>query len=187
MWSRGDVVALREVWDGRVWKARPWVVVEDTSELLVLWIPRGARTVLPQQELPLGEWTFETGTFRTNAVRVTRPGQAHSILHFFDDDGTFTHWYVNLERPLVRFAAGFDVPDLFLDVVILADGSWHWDDEDELEHAVAAGLLGEDDAGAARREGEHVLAQWPFPTGWEDFRPDPRWELPELPAGWDQV
>jgi hypothetical protein len=44
-----------------------------------------------------------------------------------------------------------------------------------------------DDAASARAEGERVLAAWPFPTGWEDFRPDPRWELPQLPAGWDVV
>ena len=27
------------------------------------------------------------------------------------------------------------------------------------------------DAAAFRAEGERVLAEWPFPTGWEDWRP----------------
>ena len=30
-------------------------------------------------------------------------------------------------------------------------------------------------------------AEWPFPTGWEDWRPDPAWPVPQLPAGWDVV
>src|SRR5262249_17524727 len=38
-----------------------------------------------------------------------------------------------------------------------------------------------------RAEGERALTEWPFPTGWEEWRPDPRWKLPQLPAGWDVV
>ena len=187
MWSRGAVVALREVWHGRVWKARPWIVVEDTPELLVLWIPRGAQTVLPTNDLPIGRWAFRRSSFRTNALRLTRPRPAHSILLFFNDAGAFERWYVNLEGPLVRSAVGFDLDDLFLDLLVEPDGSYSWLDEDELEQAVAAGLLTEEDAAGARREGERVLTEWPFPTGWEDFRPDPRWKPPRLPAGWDVV
>lgn len=25
---------------------------------------------------------------------------------------------------------------------------------------------------------------WPFPTGWEDWRPDPSWPVLLLPTGW---
>ncbi|HYZ78574.1 MAG TPA: hypothetical protein VE596_14500 [Gaiellaceae bacterium] len=67
------------------------------------------------------------------------------------------------------------------------DGSVTWKDEAHLEQAVELGLLGEDDARLARAEAKRVLAEWPFPTGWEDWRPEPGWELPELPAGWDVV
>ena len=187
MWSSGDVLALREIWHGQVWKARPWIVVEDTPELLVLWIPRGARTVLPTSKLPTGSWGNRPSKFRTNALRLTRPGASHSILLFFSEDCAFERWYVNLERPLGRGAVGFDLDDLFLDLLVEPDRSHRWLDEDELEQALEAGLLTTEDAAAARAEGERVLAEWPFPTGWENFRPDPRWELPELPAGWDVV
>ncbi|HSP74054.1 MAG TPA: hypothetical protein VLN26_16905 [Gaiellaceae bacterium] len=46
-----------------------------------------------------------------------------------------------------------------------------------------------DDAAAAevRAEGERVIAAWPFPTGWEDWRPDPAWTPPELPEDWHVV
>jgi len=30
-----------------------------------------------------------------------------------------------------------------------------------------------------------VLADPPWPTGWEAWRPDPSWPVPELPPGWD--
>ena len=33
-------------------------------------------------------------------------------------------------------------------------------------------------------EGERLLAEGPFPTGWEEWRPDPAWNVPELPAEW---
>lgn len=189
MWSSGDVVAVRELWHGRVWKARPWIVVEDLPERLVLWIPRGSRTRIPESRspVPLGEWSLAEGTFGTSALRVTHPGQSHSILHFFEGDGTFERWYVNLERPLVRSTVGFDLADLFLDLLVERDGSHRWLDEDELEQAVAAGLLAAEDAVAARAEGEAVLARNPFPTGWESWRPDPAWALPELPEGWDRI
>lgn len=187
MWSRGDVIALREVWHGRVWKARPWIVVEDAAELLVLWIPRGAHTVLPTNELPTGAWEHRESTFRTNALRLTRPGPGHSILLFFDEDLAFDSWYVNLEGQLARSRVGFDLDDHFLDLLAQPDRSHRWLDEDELDAALDAGLLTPQEAEAARAEGERVLAEWPFPTGWEDFRPDPRWKPPRLPAGWDVV
>jgi Protein of unknown function (DUF402) len=94
---------------------------------------------------------------------------------------------VNLEGPLARSPVGFDLDDLFLDLLIEPDGSYRWLDEDELDAALAAGLISTREAGEARAEGERVLSAWPFPTGWEDFRPDPRWKPPRLPAGWDVV
>ena len=36
-------------------------------------------------------------------------------------------------------------------------------------------------------EANRVLDEWPFPTGWEDWQPDPAWSLPTLPEGWDVV
>jgi hypothetical protein len=189
MWSSGDGVVLRELHRGRIWKARPWTVVEDRPDLLVLWIGPGAPTKLPDGEkgVPRERWTLVDGTFRSRVLRVTRPGEAHSLLHFFHHDGSFRGWYVNLERPLERTPVGFDFVDLLLDVWIEPDGSWRWLDEDELAEGVARGVLTEADAAAARAEGERVVAERPWPTGWEGFRPDPAWEVPQLPPGWDVV
>jgi hypothetical protein len=94
------------------------------------------------------------------------------------------HWYVNFERPLERTELGVDTFDWKLDLIVHPDGSYRWKDEDELEQAAALGLL---DADEVRAEAADVLAEWPFPTGWEDWRPDPAWPAPQLPKGWDVV
>ena len=61
------------------------------------------------------------------------------------------------------------------------DGAVRWKDEDELEHAASLGLV---DAAEVRAEAERVLEASPFPTGWEDFRPEPDWPSPRFPQGW---
>ena len=85
-------------------------------------------------------------------------------------DGAFEHWYVNFEQPLRRSPVGFDTFDEKLDLIVQPDGRYVWKDEDELEQAAALGLV---DAAAVRAEAARVLEEWPFPTGWEDWRPDP--------------
>ena len=91
---------------------------------------------------------------------------------------------MNFERPLRRSPVGFDTFDEKLDLIVAPDGTHRWKDEDELEQAAALGLLDEE---AVRAEARRVLEEWPFPTGWEDWRPDPAWPLPVLPEGWDVV
>ena len=115
---------------------------------------------------------------------------AHSVWLFWDEDGAFGNWYVNLERPHVWHANGCDTRDTLLDVVCEAPRRWRWKDEDELEIAVAVGAITREDAAGIRAEGERVVAaieRWvsPFADGWERWRPDPSWPAPELPADWD--
>ena len=103
---------------------------------------------------------------------------------FSKPDGQFEHWYVNFEQPLRRTPIGYDTFDHKLDLIVMPDGTYRWKDEDELEQAAALGIV---DAAAVRAEAERVLEEWPFPTGWEDWRPDPAWPIPQLPEGWDRV
>ena len=115
---------------------------------------------------------------------------AHSVWLFWDEDGAFGNWYVNLERPHVWHAKGCDTRDTLLDVVCEAPRRWRWKDEDELEIAVAVDAITREDAAGIRAEGERVVAaieRWvsPFADGWERWRPDPSWPAPELAADWD--
>jgi hypothetical protein len=179
-------VAWRDVHRGRVWRAQAGRIVEDTPELLVLWFPAGGPAKIPAGGLriPGDEWELEDASPSRDSICVARPGRRHSIYVFWRGDEELSHWYVNFERPLRRSRVGFDTFDEKLDLIVRPDGSYEWKDEDELEQAAAVGLL---DAHAVRAEAAKVIAEWPFPTGWEGWRPDPAWPLPRLPDGWDRV
>src|SRR5947199_270658 len=75
-------------------------------------------------------------------------------------------YYVNLQTPLARSPAGFDLVEHILDVTIPADRStWAWKDEDELAEAIEGGLFTEEDAAWfhywGERAVEHILLREP--------------------------
>jgi hypothetical protein len=185
MWSSGDPVLVRRLVGARIWHAASLIAVRDDEDALVLWQPRDAVHARPVGDL-FGDWELDEGPHGAETLRLMPHGRAHAVLHFFLPDGSFEGWYVNLERSR-RTPLGLDVEDHFLDVWVTAEGTIEWLDEDELAEAIARGLISRPDADAARAEGERVLADWPFPTGWEDWRPPPELEPPPLPAGWDVV
>ena len=104
-----------------------------------------------------------------------------------ESDWSFEDWYVNLQAPYVRSRLGFDTRDHQLDIVVAPEGTWRWKDEDHLALGTRLGVFTPEEAAEIRAEGEHVIADWPFPTGWEDWRPDPAWPIPQLPVGWNVV
>ena len=134
--------------------------------------------------IPGEAWELEPISSKRDAICLGRAGRSHSIYLFFSPDGAFEHWYVNFEQPLRRTLVGYDTFDHKLDLIVMLDGTYRWKDEDELEQAAALGIV---DAAAVRAEGQRVLEEWPFPTGWEEWRPDPTWPAPQLPEGWDRV
>jgi hypothetical protein len=177
---------VRDMWSGRVVGAHACRIVEEREDLIALWIPAGAPQRLPADKdgallrTVQDEWALVPSAWARSGLMVARPGAAHSIWIFFDTPG----WYLNLEEPLRRTRIGFDRLDQKLDVLIEPNGSWRWKDEDELEEAAQLGIV---DAAAVRAEAARVLADPPWPTGWEDWRPDPAWPMPQLPEGWDRV
>ena len=176
----------RDVHRGRVWRAQACRIVEESPELVVLWIPAGTPAKIPRGGLriPVDDWELEDAGTSRDQVCLARPGRAHSIYLFWRENGELEHWYVNFEQPLRRTPLGFDTFDEKLDLIVRPDGSYRWKDEDELEQAAAR---------RAARPGRRALRggprppRWPFPTGWEDWRPDPAWPIPQLPEGWDRV
>ena len=125
-------------------------------------------------------------------LRLSIPGERYSVLIFRDPQGVQLRWYINLEEPLERTPLGFDFHDSILDVILTPDLSgWRWEDEDELEDAVSAGIMSEEEAADLYTEGERAVdflrsGKSPF-NGWEKWRPDPSWPLPVLPAEWDTI
>jgi hypothetical protein len=188
LWEPGEAIALRDIWFGRVWRAVAARVVRDEPTQTVCWIPRESESRYPQgddgRELriprPDGYRLAERRPERS-ALVLLRAGEPFSLWLFRDD--AFRYWYVNLERFLARGARTLDYEDHKLDLIVRPDGTVTRKDEDELEHAGRLGLL---DADAVRRDADAVLADPPWPTGWEDWRPPSRWDAAvELPPGWD--
>jgi hypothetical protein len=194
----GDVVALREIWDGRVWYAWPAVVVQDDPNLRMLHVPAHARCRQPVGDdgsalrIPADRWTLEeVERGSTSLLSFAFPDIPYAVILGFDETGALFEYYINLERPLTPSPAGFDTVDHLLDVTIAPDRSrWTWKDEDELREAVARGIFSEEDAEWFRFWGErgveHVLLREPpFDEDWSRWRPDPSWPSAALPSGWE--
>lgn len=200
-WSRGDTVALREIWRGRVWFARPAIVVEDLPEMTTFHIPSGIVGAMPVDEdgtylkVYADSWRLADApwTYPFFAVSFAFPETPYGVIVGYERPGELRDYYVNLQTPLRRTSIGFDYTEHLLDVVIPPDrSSWAWKDEEELEEAVRRGLFTSAEAAWFRHWGEraveHVLlGQPPFDRDWSTWRPDPSWEVPVLPDGWDVV
>ena len=194
--QRGDQVVLREIWRGRIWSGRPYTIVKDTHGQLIMYMGAGVRWVRPVRadgsaihgrEL---NWALGESVWPIEALRIVTPGRHHSVLPLWTKGfGEFLKWYVNLEGPLTRSATGFDYLDQLLDIEIAPDlSAWNWKDEDELEDAVANGLMTPQRTDLIRAEGIRVIEALdkraaPFDEQWHLWRPDPQWESPGLPAG----
>jgi hypothetical protein len=186
-WKPGDVVALRDVWFGAVWRAVAGISVEDTPERSVFWVPPGSEAAFAADDagvevrMPRIEFVRATRRTKRPIAVVCDEGAPWTLWLFFDDDG-FDHWYVNFERYLGRSAVAYDSVDHKLDLIVEASGELRWKDEDELEQAGALGLV---DVAEVRRDAALAVANPPWPTGWETFEPDPAWGPVALPQGWD--
>jgi Protein of unknown function (DUF402) len=161
------------------------VVVADGSDHTVLWLPPGSTYAIG--DALFGDWKFEERLLRRGQLRVTRPDEAFSVFLFTNHDGTLRGWYVNLEAPQQRTELGFDYEDELLDIWVPVGAEPELLDEDELEEAVRRGFFSTERAAEIRANGERVLADPPWPTGWEDWQPDPAWQVPVLPHGWDEL
>jgi hypothetical protein len=169
--------------------------VGETEGLVTLYVAPGAQAMHPSTNLRRGNirsyddpFDHEEDTWRDNhALWLARLDEPYSLILFWDGDWQFLCWYVQLQDPMTQSHVGFDTRDHLLDVVVEPDGSWAWKDEDELARAVELGLFDEAQADASRAIARRVLAERPWPTGWEDWRPDPAWTAPRLPEGWDVV
>ncbi|MET8469727.1 DUF402 domain-containing protein [Streptomyces sp. NPDC006422] len=184
---------------------RPVTVVQDTDELLAVWMAPGTECVKPvladgtpvHREPLATRYTKPRALqrdrwFGTGVLKLARPGEPWSVWLFWEPGWRFRNWYVNLEEPRVRWSGGVDSEDHFLDLSVHPDGSWRWHDEDEFAQAQAVGLMSPGQAAEVRAAGRRAVADienWrsPYPDGWQHWRPDPAWPVPALPADWDRT
>ena len=173
----GRAIVVRHVWRGRVFLVWTAVVAHDDTNLLALWIPPGAPCLRPgvRDALPYEQPLVERPWRAPGVLQLWARGAAHAI--WLLDDA----WYVNLQEPFRRRDDGVETADQLLDLVRSRDGRWSRKDEHELEAAVAGGFVSPEEAAGVHAEAERVIAADPFPTGWENWEPDPAWPLPTLP------
>lgn len=178
-------------------------VVRDDADALVAWLAPGTPVLRPVltdgrdlRTAPLADW-FAAGSRHAlkrdvwhgaGILKVAPTGVPWSVWLFWQPDGTFRNWYVNLEDAHVRDDSSILTQDHVLDVVVHPDRTVRWKDEDELAAAVQWGRFSVEDAARFEqdaRDVERVVARWdpPFCEDWQSFRPDPSWPLPALPAG----
>jgi hypothetical protein len=133
-----------------------------------------------------GIWTGD------GVLRVHSPDQPWSTWRWLAEDRTWSsQWYVNLEEPWVRSAAGFDTEDWILDVIV-GDEGWRYKDEDELEWAAESGRFSVEDVARIRRAGADAVAMvearaWPFDADWDRWLPPVGLPVPTLQPGWDSA
>jgi hypothetical protein len=195
----GESAALREIWNGQIWSARPATVVEETTDQTTLFIPAGIRWMapfgdgrrlkIPQPEFELIEHEYADPL---HVLSFSWPNTRYAVLLFFRPDWSPWSWYVNLQEPLRKSRIGFDTLDHELDVIVEFDGSWRWRDEDELAEAIGRGVIPAKEEPRLRGDGKNGVRRIldrepPFDQDWSDWRPDPAWPVPALPEGWDRI
>jgi hypothetical protein len=208
-WQAGETVIVQEVWRGKLWSARPMAVVEDRGDFVALWYPKGTKfrvaTTPPSRQraparlerfaanLSLCDWALAWFECDVSCLWLCDMEAAHhSIWCSWRDDGSHMGWYVNMQEPFRRTKRGLQSMDLMLDIIVSPDGTWSWKDEDEFQMLIDQGLIDAAKAQAVRDDATRMIQDLamnlaPFCDPWPDWRPDPYWRLPELPAGWNQL
>lgn len=199
-WSSGDHVQFRQVWSRSVWAAIPATIVEDTSDLVSLYIAPGTIFAGPDCSRDEHLHVVASGAWETKLYEwagqhhlwSSLPGEAASIWTIWSaPDWTHVGWKVNPESPLKRTPLGFDTTDHVLDAIINADlNSWQLKDEDELAVAVELGLFSVAEGELIRREtqrvaGECVTSRRRQLLSWASWRSPAEWNLPTLPPNWE--
>lgn len=201
-WTAGSPIVYREVWQGKIWTARPVIVVQDRPDLIALYLPSGTHWKLPAGNreqylhfLRTGEWTLADATWLSgDTLFLLCPGNAHAVHVMWEPSKReFVGWYINLQEPARRTAKDFDFMDQELDIFVKPDLSeWTWKDEAHLRRAHVDGRFSTDQVDEIRAEGERVIERVrskasPFNEGWETWNPPTEWLIPDLPEGWDRV
>lgn len=192
-------VAWRAVTHGRVRSALPaWELARDDDHV-VLHVPVGGAGfrrdgerggprngfLLPDHALD----TFSpTSWLHRDVVIVYRFGDGWSTWRWRDEGRWTDGAYVNLEWPWTASPAGWDTDDLTLDVVVHADGSVSFKDEDELAWAVGALYYTAAEAESITTVGRQAYAHaesrgWPLDADWDRWIPTTT-ALPALPDHW---
>ena len=209
-WKTGAQIVQYEMWGRGVGTARPVTVIRDVPSHIALYshprtpmVTRGIEgfrslSLSKRVELHISMLDASVGEFREeitpeNHVLTLIPHNSwHSVMLFWSSDWEFRTWYVNLQSPYRRVRQGVQHHDYVLDLVVRPDMSWSWKDTDEFEDLIAQGFFRAGQIASIRAEADRMIQTIegfgpPFCDGWEDWRPDVSWPVPQLPDDWFEL
>lgn len=206
MWKPGDIVAWRGIFNNRVWHVQPTIVVKDSPEELVLTLLPGTECIA-DENYPKGKdygrrrwefmdngWTLAKYIWQTNRLLlIMEPEKYYSTILFWNHEShKFLCYYINFQIPFQRMHCGINTLDLELDLVIDPDMSSRWKDVEDYEMCIEAGMILPEWMREIDKAKEDVserieMRRYPFDGSWLDWMPDPSWEPPNLPEGWDKI
>jgi hypothetical protein len=194
-WHPGDTVVLRYITarDGQVGTSWPCRVVADRAGLLALYIPPGVVYKDWSSSPSATEEHLVDKPWQSDMLRLMFPGRGHSIWLFWTGAGAERHfdsYYVNMEEPFRRTPIGLDTNDHALDIVVTPELRWSWKDADGFAEQVRRNVYSSEFTDEVRAEAERVIQsiesrESPFCDGWERWKPDPSWTIPQLPPTWN--
>jgi hypothetical protein len=203
MWTSGDRIIYREVTHGKVWTVRPVTVINDTPDLIALYmrnltpwkvcVPLNADTDLLQCKANLRQWKLDDVIWSYgDTIFLIYPERAHAVHVMWNHQREFEGWYVNLQEPPRRTSLGFDFLDQELDIIVSPGLEWQWKDISHLERAQNIGLFSSKQVEAIMCEGQSVVAgilakAAPFDGSWNNWKPLSTWPTPGLPERWDRI
>jgi hypothetical protein len=202
----GEVVALRGIYNQRVWSAQPAIVVKDSPEEAALAILPGTECMVPKGysngkqgswrrwDYKKREWELESFIWHSNRLLVLlEPEKFYATIYFWrEDTNQFLCYYINFQLPFWRSPCGFDTLDLELDIIIDPERNWRWKDEDDYQKAIDGGIIlkkWSNEINLAKLDIFEKMKKQKYPLDgkWLNWKPDTKWATPKLPANWNKV
>lgn len=114
--------------DGAIKATYPGIVIDAGAP--TPWVAVECRWVMPAGESD-GLWLIPGDTL----IEFFSPAHPYNAFRIHAPDGTLRGWYANVTFPTVVEGATLSWHDLWLDLIVLPDGTFTVRDEDELEES----------------------------------------------------
>ena len=206
-WEPGARILQQDLWENRLVTSRPVTVVEDNSKHLALYThpnaPFRSGVIRERYSMPVSqridiymemagpgvEQLEERVSGDYHVLTLTPPNSWSSVWLFWTAQWKLETYYVNLQAPICRTSRGILVRDYALDIAVNPDMSWSWKDEDEFEELISRGFFTERQVSSIQAEADRMVRAIenkvsPFSDGWEKWRPNTNWPVPDVPEDW---
>ena len=189
---------------GQVLSAIAAYLLETTATHVAVHVPVGAPGFVRDgvRDGPRGGF-LRPANFEATFLRSAWWGFDAVFIHRFGDNWSTWRWidvvgqwrpgaYLNLEESWRTSPIGWDTVDLTLDVIVTADSTVVYKDEDELAWAEEQQVYDHDEAERIRRIGREAHAHasaggWPLHVDWTRWQPAPSSALPTLDPDWREL